>query len=61
MTAFCKKLKEEKVDFLGRFRMAYREVYRSRNQEKQKQSKLEDEPVDYDELWDMGAITVAEI
>ena len=56
MALMSKKLRVEKPAECAKFRKAYREVYRARNKEKQKPSKVEDEPVDYDELWDLDNV-----
>lgn len=61
MAAYCKNLKKEKTELL-RFRKAYREVYRSREQEKRKTPKSkEDVQVDYSQLWDVEDIPHTEI
>ena len=56
MALMSKKLRVEKPAEHAKFRKAYREVYRARNKEKQKPSEVEDEPVDYDELWDLDNV-----
>ena len=60
MTALCKKLREDKPE-CSRFRAAYREVYRARNQEKHKEGEVEEIAVDYDEQWDVGNVAQVEI
>jgi hypothetical protein len=60
MAALCKKLKQERNECV-KFRVAYRKIYLSRNQERRNAKKDEEERVDYDELWDLGEINVTEI
>lgn len=45
------------------FRKGYRKVYYSRNKAKLKstEDEVEEEEVDYDELWDVGDIPLEEI
>jgi hypothetical protein len=63
MAAMCKKLKHENNICLRKFRTAYRKIYLSRNQDKRSNAKkdVEEETVDYNELWDLGEINCAEI
>ena len=60
MISITKKLKEEKIERL-RFRQAYREFYFRRNIAKRKASEMEEVVVDYNEVWDVDDIPVAEI
>jgi hypothetical protein len=60
MAALCKKLREGKEEY-RRFRMAYHEIYSSRNQNKRKEQENALLQVDYNELWDVGEIPQIEI
>jgi hypothetical protein len=60
MAALCKKLREGKEEY-RHFRMAYREIYSSRNQNKRKEQENALLQVDYNELWDVGEIPQIEI
>ena len=60
MISITKKLKEEKIEHL-RFRQASREFYFRRNLAKRKASEMEEVVVDYNEVWDVDDIPLAEI
>ena len=55
MTAYCKKLKYKKPEFV-QFRSAYREIYRDRNKTKRKSVEVKTLQVDYSDLWDVDDV-----
>ena len=56
MTSIAKRLAAQgRSDRSQMFNAAYRRVYGTRNHDKRK-DEIDDEPVDYSELWDIGVI-----
>jgi hypothetical protein len=62
MTAISKKLARENQSSRSKmFNAAYRQVYGTRYNEKRKAAEIDDEPVDYSELWDLDEDEIAAV
>jgi hypothetical protein len=62
MTAISKKLARENQSSRSKmFNAAYRQVYGTRYNEKRKAAEIDDEPVDYSELWDLDEGEIAAV
>jgi hypothetical protein len=62
MTAISKKLAKEGQSGRSKmFNAAYRQVYGTRSNEKRKADEIDDEPVDYSELWDLDESEIAAV